>query len=428
MSWISSPIKDAVKGNPNEVGRLSQNRRGRPWKCGVGSARLALMAVTAGSVSPAPETFQSPQTELLRRLRRVLVVVYGHLSDTMAATPALRSLRVALPAARIDVLVLRSARPVLSRSPHVDSLIEWSDFQHKGTSRGRLEKAALVTTLGTRLRLHRYDATLVLHNGNRAMRLLAQAVGSPVRAGISDGGDSFTHPVPSSPEAESAQQENARVLAALGIEVDGGPVELRTSADEREAAEALLGSGRGPLVGIHAGADWSCQQWLPERFAQVASTLQREAGARIVLTGTGSEAALEDLIARGMAEPPIRAAGRTTFGELVEVIRRLDLLVCVSSAPSSIAAATGTPSVVLLGPEDGRYTGMIPEQRRRVLQPGGRRPGGSWCELGRWGVLSGCESPICRGIGGLDALGAAEVSAAALEMLVGQPALRRGVS
>jgi ADP-heptose:LPS heptosyltransferase len=218
------------------------------------------------------------------------------------------------------------------------------------------------------------------------------------------------------------------VLAALGIEVDGGPVELRTSAHEREAAEALLGSGRGPLVGIHAGADWSCQQWLPERFAEVAATLQREAGARIVLTGAGSDAALQDLIARGMAEPPIRAAGRTTFGELVEVIRRLDLLVCVSSAPSSIAAATGTPSVVLLGPEDGRYTGMLPERHRRVLQPGGRRPGGSWCELGRWGVLSGCESPICRGVGGLDALGAAEVSAAALEMLVAQPALRRGVS
>jgi ADP-heptose:LPS heptosyltransferase len=386
------------------------------------------MAVTAGSGSPAPETFQTPQTELLPRSRRVLVVVYGHLSDTMAATPALRSLRAALPASRIDVLVLHSARPVLSRSPHVDSLIEWSDFQHKGTSRGRLEKGALLTTLGTRLRLHRYDATLVLHNGNRAMRLLAQVVGSPVRAGISDGGDSFTHPVPSPLEAESARQENARVLAALGIEEDGGPVELWTSVDEREAAEALVGPGRGPLVGIHAGADWSCQQWLPERFAEVASTLQRQAGARIVLTGSRSEASLEDQVARGMAEPPIRAAGRTTFGELVEVIRRLDLLVCVSSAASSIAAATGTPSVVLLGPEDGRYTGMLPERRRRVLQPGGRQPGGSWCELGRWGVLSGCESPICRGVGGLDALGAAEVSAAALEMLAARPALRRGAS
>jgi ADP-heptose:LPS heptosyltransferase len=386
------------------------------------------MAVTAGSVSPAPEAFQSPQTEHLSGSRRVLVVVYGHLSDTMAATPALRSLRAALPASRIDVLVLRSARPVLSRSPHVDNLIEWSDFQHKGTSWGRLEKAAMITTLGTRLRLHRYDATLVLHNGNRAMRLLAQVIGSPVRAGISGGDDRFTHPVPFAVEAESARQENARVLAALGIEEDGGPVELWTSADERGAAEALIGPGRGPLVGIHAGADWSCQQWLPERVAEVASTLQRQAGARIVLTGSSNEASLEDLIARGMAAPPIRAVGHTTFGELVEVIRRLDLMVCVSSAASSIAAATGTPSVVLLGPEDGRYTGMVPEQRRRVLQPGGRQAGGSWCELGRWGVLSSCESPVCRGVGGLDVLGAAEVSAAALEMLAAPPALHRSAS
>jgi len=375
-----------------------------------------------------PEKLHCPPTERPRHCRNVLVVVYGHLSDTMAATPALRSLRAALPASRIDVLVLRSARAVLSRSPHVDRLIEWSDFQHKSSPRGRLEKAVVITTLGTRLRLHHYDLTLVLHNGNRAMRLLAQVVASTIRAGVSAGSDGYTHPVRPSADPESAREENARVLAAVGIREDGGPVELWTSAEEARAAEALLGSRRGPIVGIHAGADWSCQQWLPERFAEVASTLQRQVGAQVVLTGSRSEVPLEDVVARGMAEPPIRATGRTTFGELVEVIRRLDLLICVSSAASSIAAAVGTPSVVLLGPEDGRYTGMLPEPGRRVLQPGGIRPGGSWCELGRWGVLSGCESPVCRGVAGLETLGALEVSAAAMEMLGALPALRRRAS
>lgn len=375
------------------------------------------MAVTAGPADPVPELLRPPPKEHHPGFRRVLVVVYGHLSDSMAATPGLRSLRVALPGSRIDVLALRCARPVLGQSPHVDAVIEWGDFRRKGTSFGRIEKGAVITSLGLRLRRRHYDATVVLHRSNRSMRRLAAVIGSPVRAGASDGSDGYTHPVPPAPTVESSRQENARVLAALGIEDDGGPVELWTSEQDAAAARRLLDGAGRPVVGIHAGADWSCQQWLPERFAQVASTLQREVGAAIVLTGSANEGPLQEEIAGGMAADPVRAAGRTSFGELVEVIRSLDLLVCVNSAAASVADAVGTPSLVLLGPEDGRHTGMEPSAGRRVLQPGGSRPPGSWCELGRWGVLSGCESPICRGVGGLADLGAAEVSTAATEML-----------
>jgi len=382
------------------------------------------MAVTAESMSTAAERFQPPHSEHLQQCRRLLVVVYGHLSDTMAATPALRSLRAALPAARIDVLALTCAHPILQGCPYVDSVIEWNDFRRKGAPAARLEKAAVIAALGARLRRRGYDATLVLHNGTGAMRRLARMVGSPVRAGLSTGEDGYTHPSPPASAAESAREENSRILAAFGVQDDGGPVDLWTGPEDRSAARRLTGGGEGPLVGIHAGADWSCQQWLPERFAEVASTLQRETGARIVLTGSSSESWLEEEIAEGMDRPPIRAVGRTTFGELVEVIRGLDLLICVSSAASSVAAVTGTPSIVLLGPEDGRFTGMAPSPRRKVLQPGGARLAGSWCPLSRWGVLSGCESPACRGVGGLAELEPGTVIGAALELL-GSPVVQR---
>jgi len=382
------------------------------------------MAVTAESRSTAAERFHPPHSEHLRQCRRLLVVVYGHLSDTMAATPALRSLRAALPDARIEVLALTCAHPILDRCPYVDGVVEWNDFRRKGASAARVEKAAVITALAARLRRRRYDATLVLHNGTGAMRRLARMVGSPVRAGLSTGADGYTHPSPPAQAAESAREENARILAAFGVQDDGGPVELWTLAKDRLAARRLIGGGEGPLVGIHAGADWSCQQWLPERFAEVASTLQAEAGARILLTGSASESWLEEEIAGGTTHPPIRAVGRTSFGELVEVVRGLDLLICVSSAASSVAAVTGTPSVVLLGPEDGRFTGMAPSPRRTVLQPGGARLAGSWCELGRWGVLSGCDSPACRGVGGLAELEPGAVISAALELL-GSPVAQR---
>lgn len=347
------------------------------------------------------------------------MIVYGHLTDAMAATPALRSLRLALPHARIEVLALRAANPVLARSPHVDQVIEWDDFRRKTGSLGRMEKAAVISGLGMRLRRRGYDATLVLHCSFRPMRMLARMIQSPYRAGITDGSDGYTHPAPLPiGGVESFREENSRVLAAFGIAEDGGPVELHTTDSERRDAERILQANPGPLIGIHPGADWSCQEWFPDRFADVASALARATGGRIVLTGSSSQTALQaEITDRLGAEPSVQAAGRTSFGTFVEVVRRLDLLVCVSSAASAVADAVGTRSVVLMGPEDARYTGMTNSSQRRVLQPGGARAVGSWCELARYPLLSGCESPVCRGVDGLDRLSADEVTAAALDLL-----------
>jgi ADP-heptose:LPS heptosyltransferase len=350
---------------------------------------------------------------------RILGIVYGHLADTMAAIPALRSLRQALPAARLEVLALRAVEPVLRPCPYIDDLVVWDDFRHKGSRAARAEKAAVVGSLALRLRRRQYDTVLVLHRSAPAMAVLASGVGAALSVGVAGrGGPSrYSHPLPPPEGVESSREENARVLAAIGVEDDGGPVELWTGAGDHRRAAEILNGHRRPMVGLHAGSDWSCQQWLPERFAEVGAVLQRSLGATIVLTGSAGEVALQEEIATRLPQHPLRAAGRTSFGELVEVIRRLDLLVCVNSAAAAIAQAVGTRCLVVLGPEDARLTGLVSAGRCRILQPGGAADPGSWCQLGRWGVLSGCESPTCRGLGGLDQLSAAEVTRAAIEML-----------
>ena len=349
--------------------------------------------------------------------RKILVIAYGHLADTMASIPALRSLRAAYPSASIHVLALESAAPILGPCPYIDELITWRDFQHKGQRVARIEKAGVLAALAWKLKQSGYDATIVFHRSNGAMRKLAAWIGTPIRAGVSNGGDGYTHAAAPGPEVESSREENSRVLDALGVEEDGGALELWTKPEDVEWATAFVGSGSGPLVGLHPGSDWSCQQWLPKRFAEVGSTLQTAARARIVITGSGAETDLEDEIAQGLANDPLRACGQTTFGQFVEVIRRLDVLVCVNSAAAAVATAVGTPAVVLLGLEDARYTGVGSSLTQILIQPKVATQGGGWCEFGRWGVLSGCNSPMCRGLGGLAAVPPAIVSAEVLKML-----------
>jgi ADP-heptose:LPS heptosyltransferase len=350
---------------------------------------------------------------------RILVLVYGHVADTMAAVPGLRSLRKAYPSARIDALVVSASHPVLRECPYVDEVITWGDFQLKGSRLARAEKAAVLAGLSLRLRRRKYDAALVFHRSFGSIRRLARLSGAPVTAGVSDGRDGYTHWSPAPAGPHSSREENRRVLESLGVEEDGGPLELWTSRDDDAAADRLgVTAERRPLVGLHPGSDWSCQQWLPDRFAAVGRQLQDRLGATIVITGSGSETVLQEDVARGLGAKTVRAAGKTTLGELAAVIRRLDLLVCVNSAPAAIAQAVGTPAVVLLGPEDPRLTALVAGPRLGIVQPGERLAPGSWCEFGRWGILSNCESPMCRGISGLDRLDVQEVVGVAMRVML----------
>ena len=231
--------------------------------------------------------------------------------------------------------------------------------------------------------------------------MLADFVGTDVRAGLPSGNDHYTHRALPGREVESSRDENRRVIEAIGVDEDAGPLELWTSSADAKWAADFVGQGEGPLVGMHPGSDWACQQWLPRRFAEVADGLQRASGARIVVTGSAAEIELESEIVAATSSNPMRACGKTSFGQFVEVIRRLDVLVCVNSAAAAIAAAVQTPAVVLLGLEDARYTALGGSRHRVLIQPKTSAGDGGWCEFGRWGVLSGCDSPMCRGLGGL---------------------------
>ncbi len=351
--------------------------------------------------------------------KRILVIVYGHIADTMAATPGLRSLRAVYPRATIEVLALNAAAPVLGGCPYIDRLVTFDDFGHKGSRLARVGKLQWIAQIALRLRRRRYDATLVFHRSSGALRKLATLVGSPVIAGVSSGHDGYTHAAPHPETVESSREENLRVLRAIGVQDDGGAAELWASPADSAWAGSLLDGAARPVVGLHPGSDWSCQQWLPERFAAVARDIRERTGATVVITGSRQERDLQREIAAGLDGAVIPLCGETSFGQFVEVIRRLDVLICVNSAAAAIARATDTPSVVLLGLEDARYTGLATAKRLTVIQAEGQSPSSGWCEFGRWGVLSGCNSPMCRGVGGLAAVSPESVAGAAIRLLDG---------
>ena len=103
-----------------------------------------------------------------------------------------------------------------------------------------------------------------------------------------------------------------------------------------------------------------------ERFAAVADALAAS-GYAIVLTGAAEEAELAAELTRRMHAAAVNLCGKTSLGGLARLIQRARLIVCNDTGVSHVAAAVGTPSVVVCCGADPLRWAPLDAVKHRVL-------------------------------------------------------------
>jgi heptosyltransferase-2 len=275
---------------------------------------------------------------------RILVVRVGALGDMLMVTPLLRALHHRYPEAEIDVLASSLAAPLLEYNPHLKNL--FSLRNRNWPLALSPEKQRLIG----RLRARRYDFAVLLEVAPRYRRLLTHV--RPRRIA------SFSE-VPFD-AAQHAIVNNLRVAGIQAGPAEDLDMELPLTAGELATAELMLQDLPKPRIGVHIGwgplgrkkrQDQRLRGWGHSNFIQlIGSILERHSGS-VLLTGSPQDAKDTEPICRLHANQRLRSiAGRTRVRELAAVIKKLDLLVSVDSGPCHMAAALGTPLVVLWGP------------------------------------------------------------------------------
>lgn len=101
------------------------------------------------------------------------------------------------------------------------------------------------------------------------------------------------------------------------------------------------------------------RNWRAENYAALVQWLQREHGARVVLTGgpTTLEREYGAAIEAAAPQPLANLVGATTLKQLMALIDRADLVVCPDSGPAHMATAAGTPVVGLYATSNRHRTG-----------------------------------------------------------------------
>jgi len=165
-------------------------------------------------------------------------------------------------------------------------------------------------------------------------------------------------------------------------------------AKRRRAAEFLVESGARPhalRLAIGAGASYgSAKCWPPLRFAELASRLQAQNDADVILFGTAAESAVSNAIASGMRQPPIDLTGKTAIADLPALLSQCHLFIGNDSGAMHVAAAVGLPVVAVFGPTDPLGTAPV-TPRSTIVQ---EKPYCSPCFLRRCPTDHRCMTKV----------------------------------
>lgn len=278
--------------------------------------------------------------------RTILVIVTRRIGDVLLATPLLRTLKRAWPAAALDVLVFAGTEGILARNPDLRTLLTVPE-------RATLcEQRALVR----RIR-RRYDLAVSALPGDRPTLYAWLAGRARVGAALPGLKHAWkrallTHAVPFDERGTHAVAQNLALARPLGIAPQAEVSASWRTEDEQAVAAALPFEARDARCAVlHLYPKFRYKQWTAAGWAELAQWLAGE-GLRVVLTGSGAPEEHQYIgrVARDFPAGTVNLAGRLTFAQVACLIARAAVYVGPDTATTHLAAATGAPTIALFGP------------------------------------------------------------------------------
>lgn len=112
-----------------------------------------------------------------------------------------------------------------------------------------------------------------------------------------------------------------------------------------------------PRIAMLPVSRWPTKNWPPGHFIDVGQRLRKDLGASLFLMGGSGDTAACARIERGLGGDVTNMAGKLSLPETGGFLKNMDLLISNDSGPVHMAAAVGTPTVVIFGPTDPVRTG-----------------------------------------------------------------------
>lgn len=318
------------------------------------------------ALSPTPGG--PPAAPRWAEARRILAVRLDNMGDVLMTAPALAAVKRRADGTRLTLL---ASPPGAEVARHIEAVDECLVYRSPWTRQPEDEPGSPTRDLELieRLRAQRFDAAIVFTVCTQSAlpaALLCRLAGIPLRLAHSRENpyelltdwvletdvcaDGMRHEV----------QRQLDLVRSVGYASENEGLRFELTPDDRQAMRTALGAAGGqperPWIVVHPGASAPSRRYPARRFGQAADALARATGCQIVFTGTADEQPLVTEAASAMRGPFVNLAGQLGLGPLAALIGGARVLLCNNSGPAHLAAALGTPVVVLYALTNPQHT------------------------------------------------------------------------
>lgn len=314
-------------------------------------------------------------------LNNILCIRPDNMGDLIMSGPALRMLKQSFNA-HITVLTSTMAAAVAPFMPEVDKVITFDMPWVKTESATGTEALSSLINL---ISEQRFDAAVVftVYSQNALpSAMIAYQAGIPkVLAYCRENPYGLiTHWVPDQEPFAYILHQVERDMRLVAHVCDAATDErlhlISNGAQWPQIAESLKALGMRldrPWLILHAGVS-EVKRQCPETIWIEAATQLARAGHQILLTGSKADHELTARLQHAIGEGAFNSAGRFSIGQLITLIEHAPLLLSVNTGTVHIAAAVGTPVVVLYAQTNPQHTPwMVPHQVIEFQVPAGSK-------------------------------------------------------
>jgi lipopolysaccharide heptosyltransferase II len=306
-----------------------------------------------------------------QKSKKILVMRYRFIGDTILTIPFLRNLRRAEPDAYIAWMVAPGSSDVVKDTPYVDELIFWDPVTIHADSRGTHRTVSAKLQFIKELRKKKFDKVYVLKR-SLSSALLAWFSAAPKRIGFDTEGRGLLLTTRVSYRHDRHEVENfLAILKADGVPVVDDHLELWTTPEEEaKVARVLAESGIGPserIAAIHPFSAVVERGWPLENFAELTAGLAEKGYRAVILGGPGDTARFQDGSSL-FPKQTVVLVGQLTIRETAALLKQASLFVGNDSGIMHVAAAAGVPLVALFGPQSPLKFGPWSKKARVIYK------------------------------------------------------------
>ncbi|MGV3558385.1 glycosyltransferase family 9 protein [Larkinella arboricola] len=311
-------------------------------------------------------------TAIWQKCRNILCFRPDNMGDVLMTSPAFRALKESVPDRKLTLLTSSAGAAIAPFIPEIDAVIPFDVPWVQPVNRQKRDE---LPQLVRQLKDHAFDAAILFNVQSQnplPSALICYVAGIPRVLGYcrENPYELISDWVPDPEILVATQHEVERQLglvATIGSTTNHKRLSITVSKEARfRALEMLTNWGvqtSEPWLILHAGVSEAKRRFGADQYVQAARQLRAKSDYQILLTGSKSEWNYVETIRKGIGEKAYNLAGALPLETFIGLVAEAPVLISNNTGPVHIAAALGTPVVVLYAMTNPQHTPwMVPSR------------------------------------------------------------------